>query len=85
MNVCLCWVVKVITGSRCLPPQVLERDTRLCDLNDKAETLKDNAEVFAVRSKRLRKKMWWKNTKGIFAAVALTLVIVAVVVLVVLV
>lgn len=63
--------------------KVLERDQRLTDMEDKAESLKDGAQRFERTSTQVKKKMWTKNMKWtvavICAVIALALVIVLII------
>jgi len=43
--------------------RVLERGERIDLLVDKTDRLGGNARDFRVRSRGLRRKMWWKNVK----------------------
>ncbi|XP_072367652.1 vesicle-associated membrane protein 4 isoform X2 [Scyliorhinus torazame] len=43
--------------------RVIERGERLDELQDKSESLSDNATVFSNRAKQLRRQMWWKECK----------------------
>ncbi|KAM3840287.1 vesicle-associated membrane protein 4 isoform 1-T2 [Vipera latastei] len=43
--------------------KVIERGERLDDLQDKSESLSDNATAFSNRSKQLRRQMWWRGCK----------------------
>ncbi|KAJ7332753.1 hypothetical protein JRQ81_014933 [Phrynocephalus forsythii] len=61
--------------------KVIERGERLDDLQDKSESLSDNATVFSNRSKQLRRQMWWRGCK-IKIIVALVVVVVLLVIIV---
>ncbi|KAI5090473.1 vesicle-associated membrane protein 4 isoform X1 [Silurus meridionalis] len=43
--------------------KVIERGERLEDLQDKSESLSDNASAFSSRAKQLHRRMWWKDIK----------------------
>ncbi|XP_077963925.1 vesicle-associated membrane protein 4 isoform X1 [Gasterosteus aculeatus] len=43
--------------------KVIERGERLDDLQDKSESLSDNASAFSSRAKQLHRRMWWRDTK----------------------
>ncbi|XP_062858219.1 vesicle-associated membrane protein 4 isoform X2 [Trichomycterus rosablanca] len=43
--------------------KVIERGERLEDLQDKSESLSDNASAFSSRAKQLHRRMWWKDMK----------------------
>ncbi|XP_075012850.1 vesicle-associated membrane protein 4 isoform X2 [Calonectris borealis] len=58
--------------------KVIERGERLDDLQDKSESLSDNATAFSNRAKQLRRQMWWRGCKmkAIMALVAVILLLV---------
>merc|ERR1712032_73937 len=43
--------------------KVLERDSKLHDLDNRASTLEASSSMFQQSSRRLRKKYWWQNMK----------------------
>merc|ERR1712112_770256 len=43
--------------------KVLERDSKLSDLDNRASTLEASSSMFQASSRRLRKKYWWENMK----------------------
>uniref|UniRef100_A0A9J8A3Z8 Vesicle-associated membrane protein 4 n=1 Tax=Cyprinus carpio carpio TaxID=630221 RepID=A0A9J8A3Z8_CYPCA len=43
--------------------KVIERGERLDELQDKSESLSDNASAFSSRAKHLHRRMWWKDMK----------------------
>ncbi|XP_060722696.1 vesicle-associated membrane protein 4 isoform X2 [Tachysurus vachellii] len=43
--------------------KVIERGERLEDLQDKSESLSDNASAFSSRAKQLHRRMWWRDIK----------------------
>ncbi|XP_067085879.1 vesicle-associated membrane protein 4 isoform X1 [Osmerus mordax] len=43
--------------------KVIERGERLEDLQDKSESLSDNASAFSSRAKQMHRRMWWRDTK----------------------
>uniref|UniRef100_A0A4W3KFV4 Vesicle-associated membrane protein 4 n=1 Tax=Callorhinchus milii TaxID=7868 RepID=A0A4W3KFV4_CALMI len=43
--------------------RVIERGERLDELQDKSESLSDNATAFSNRAKQLRRQMWWRECK----------------------
>ncbi|XP_066482419.1 myocilin isoform X4 [Tiliqua scincoides] len=61
--------------------KVIERGERLDDLQDKSESLSDNATAFSNRSKQLRRQMWWRGCKmkAIVALVAVAVLLVIIV------
>lgn len=65
--------------------KVIERGERLDELQDKSESLSDNATAFSNRSKQLRRQMWWRGCKikAIMALVAVILLLVIIILIVV--
>ncbi|XP_037762185.1 vesicle-associated membrane protein 4 isoform X3 [Chelonia mydas] len=63
--------------------KVIERGERLDDLQDKSESLSDNATAFSNRSKQLRRQMWWRGCKmkALVALVAVILLLVIITVM----
>ncbi|XP_009998207.1 PREDICTED: vesicle-associated membrane protein 4 [Chaetura pelagica] len=61
--------------------KVIERGERLDDLQDKSESLSDNATAFSNRAKQLRRQMWWRGCK-MKAIIALVTVILLLVIIV---
>ncbi|XP_022188967.1 synaptobrevin-1 isoform X2 [Nilaparvata lugens] len=43
--------------------KVLERDTKLTELDNRADALREGASQFEQHANRLKRKMWWKNVK----------------------
>ena len=43
--------------------KVMERDTKLDELDAQAHELSTSAQVFEVQSRKVRRKMWWRNLK----------------------
>ncbi|CAJ0943075.1 unnamed protein product [Ranitomeya imitator] len=43
--------------------KVIERGERLDELQDKSESLSDNATAFSSRARQLRRQMWWRECK----------------------
>lgn len=52
---------------------LLERGERIDLLIDKTDRLGGTARDFRIRSRRLRRKMWWKNIKLIFLLIFVVL------------
>ncbi|XP_059710670.1 vesicle-associated membrane protein 4 isoform X2 [Haemorhous mexicanus] len=61
--------------------KVIERGERLDDLQDKSDSLSDNAAAFSKRAKHLRRQMWWRDCK-MKAIIALVVVILLLVIIV---
>jgi vesicle-associated membrane protein 4 len=65
--------------------RVLERGDKLEDLEEKSSELAESATQFRVSSRRLERKMWWKNCRlkiFIFGFIGIILLIIAVIVIV---
>ena len=43
--------------------KVLERDTKLTELDNRADALQAGASQFEYSARNLKRKMWWKNCK----------------------
>lgn len=43
--------------------RVLERDSKLCELDDRADALQQGASQFEQQAGKLKRKYWWKNLK----------------------
>uniref|UniRef100_A0A4W3JS75 Vesicle-associated membrane protein 4 n=1 Tax=Callorhinchus milii TaxID=7868 RepID=A0A4W3JS75_CALMI len=61
--------------------RVIERGERLDELQDKSESLSDNATAFSNRAKQLRRQMWWRECK-MKAIVALVVLIVLLIIII---
>ena len=62
--------------------KVLERDEKLATLETKSDALSANAKGFNTTSRRLKRRMWWRDKRWAVAVAVLTAIIVAVVVVV---
>ena len=61
--------------------KVLERDTKLSELDQRADNLQEGASQFQTQAHRLKRKYWWQNLKfmiiiGVVVAVLLIIIIV---------
>ncbi|XP_004345740.1 hypothetical protein CAOG_06150 [Capsaspora owczarzaki ATCC 30864] len=61
--------------------KVLERDAKLTDIQDKSEALRDGAERFQTTSRKLKRKMWYKNIKFMIILVVVVLILIGAIVL----
>lgn len=61
--------------------KVLERGSKLAEIEHKTVELNQTANQFRRTAHRVRRKFWWRNVKRVGAAVAVGLAIVVVVVL----
>jgi len=72
-------VQEVVTIMKSNVDKVLERDSRLSELDTRADALSNSAQLFERRSTQIRKKMWWNNLKWkIILGVVLILAIVGI-------
>eukprot|EP00127_Corallochytrium_limacisporum_P005605 Clim_evm4s209 gene=Clim_evmTU4s209 len=62
--------------------KVLEREENLQNLDDKTEALRDGADRFQTTSKRLKRKMWYRNMKFNVMLVVLVLIFIAVIIII---
>lgn len=54
--------------------KVLERDSMITQLDERADALKEGAEMFEKQAGALKSKFWWKNMKMIAVMVGVGLV-----------
>jgi len=59
--------------------KVLERDAMISQLDERADALKEGAEMFEKQAGALKSKFWWKNMKMIAVMVGIGLVLVLVI------
>ncbi|RWS25265.1 synaptobrevin-like protein 2 [Leptotrombidium deliense] len=59
--------------------KVLERDAMISQLDERADALKEGAEMFEKQAGALKSKYWWKNMKMIAVMVGVGLVFVFVI------
>ena len=62
--------------------QVIERDQKLGDLEEKSELLKQGATQFSTKARVLKRQMWWKNAKFIVVMVSVILILILILVLI---
>merc|ERR1712029_172639 len=65
-------VGEVVDVMRVNVEKVLERDSKLTDLNLRADNLQAGANQFQTQATRLKKKYWWQNMKLIIIIVSAT-------------
>jgi len=75
-------VGEVVDVMRVNVEKVLERDSKLTDLNSRADNLQAGANQFQTQATRLKKKYWWQNMKmmiiiGVVVLVLLIIIIVS--------
>ena len=56
--------------------QVLERDQKLSQLDDRADALQEGASQFEKSAATLKRKYWWKNIKMMIILGAIVLVLI---------
>ncbi|KAK6308929.1 hypothetical protein J4Q44_G00203920 [Coregonus suidteri] len=61
--------------------KVIDRGERLEDLQDKSESLSDNASAFSSRAKQLHLRMWWRDMK-MKAIIALVVVVLLLIIII---
>ena len=60
--------------------KILERGSRLDNLEDRSEQLSNRADEFRVGARRVSRKMWWQNMRiNIFIGVVVVIVILIIV------
>jgi len=74
-------VGEVVDIMRVNVEKVLERDTKLSELDQRADNLQEGASQFQTQANRLKRKYWWQNLKfmiiiGVVIAVVLLIIIV---------
>jgi len=73
-------VDEVVNIMRVNVDKVLERDQKLSELDDRATALTEGASQFEASATRLKRKMWWQNTKMIIIMVAVAIVLLIIIV-----
>ncbi|KAL1543059.1 vesicle-associated membrane protein 724-like protein [Salvia divinorum] len=61
--------------------KTIERGQNLTDLNDKAQDLRESAQVFKRGGEQLRRKLWYKNMKMKLVVLGILLLLVLIIVL----
>lgn len=62
--------------------KVLERDTKLSDLDSRADALQMESAQFETSARHLKRKMWWQNMKmwlilGVVIIVIIIIIVIA--------
>lgn len=60
--------------------KVLERDSKISELDDRADALQAGASQFEASAGKLKRKFWWKNCKMIAILVTIVLVIIIIII-----
>ncbi|KAK9738265.1 Synaptobrevin [Popillia japonica] len=63
--------------------KVLERDTKLSELDSRADALQEGGKRFEQQAQKLKRKYWWKNLKmmlilGVIGLIILIIIIVTI-------
>uniref|UniRef100_A0A7E4VUJ9 V-SNARE coiled-coil homology domain-containing protein n=2 Tax=Panagrellus redivivus TaxID=6233 RepID=A0A7E4VUJ9_PANRE len=61
--------------------KVLERDSKLSQLDDRADALQEGASQFEKSAATLKRKYWWKNIKMIIIMCAIVVLLVIIIVI----
>ncbi|NP_001080943.1 vesicle associated membrane protein 2 S homeolog [Xenopus laevis] len=74
-------VDEVVDIMRVNVDKVLERDTKLSELDDRTDALQAGASQFETSAAKLKRKYWWKNMKmmiimGVMCAIILIIIVV---------
>lgn len=64
-------VDEVVDIMRTNVEKVLERDSKLSELDDRADALQQGASQFEQQAGKLKRKFWWKNCKMIIVMVVI--------------
>lgn len=62
----VCSTNQVVDIMRQNMDKVLERDSKLSELDNRADALQAGASQFETSAGKLKRKMWWQNCKVIF-------------------
>ncbi|KAK6321453.1 hypothetical protein J4Q44_G00084290 [Coregonus suidteri] len=74
-------VDEVVDIMRVNVDKVLERDSKLSELDDRADALQAGASQFETSAAKLKRKFWWKNCK-MWAILIAVIVIILVIIIV---
>lgn len=72
-------VDEVVDIMRVNVDKVLERDTKISELDDRAEALQQGASQFEASAGKLKRKFWWKNCKMWVILITVILVIIIII------
>merc|ERR1711868_131793 len=64
--------------------QVLERDARLTDIDDKSDSLAETAKGFDRTTKQVKNKMWYQNLKWTIILTIFSIILIAILVVLIL-
>ncbi|XP_010894455.1 vesicle-associated membrane protein 3 [Esox lucius] len=74
-------VDEVVDIMRVNVDKVLERDSKLSELDDRADALQAGASQFETSAAKLKRKFWWKNCKMWAILIAVIVIIVAIIII----
>ncbi|KRT86601.1 hypothetical protein AMK59_3005, partial [Oryctes borbonicus] len=60
--------------------KVLERDTKLSELDSRADALQEGGKRFEQQAQKLKRKYWWKNLKMMIILGVITLIILIIII-----
>lgn len=61
--------------------KVIQRDEQLDDLKAKSEHLRNGAQRFSIKAKKLRNKMWWQDKKTLCILISVIIFILLVIII----
>ncbi|XP_076125228.1 vesicle-associated membrane protein 3 [Alosa pseudoharengus] len=61
--------------------KVLERDSKLSELDDRADALQAGASQFETNAAKLKRKFWWKNCKMWAILIAVIVIILVIIII----
>jgi hypothetical protein len=62
--------------------KIIERDQKINDVLDSSEKLRDSASFFQRTAVKLRRKMWWKNTKFTLILAGIVILLIGIIVII---
>ncbi|KAG7494814.1 vesicle-associated membrane protein 3 [Solea senegalensis] len=74
-------VDEVVDIMRVNVDKVLERDSKLSELDDRADALRAGASQFETSAAKLKRKYWWKNCKMWAILIAVILIIIIIIII----
>ncbi|KAK6319148.1 hypothetical protein J4Q44_G00103590 [Coregonus suidteri] len=74
-------VDEVVDIMRVNVDKVLERDSKLSELDDRADALQVGASQFETSAAKLKRKFWWKNCKMWAILIAVILIILVIIII----
>ncbi|CDQ80727.1 unnamed protein product [Oncorhynchus mykiss] len=74
-------VDEVVDIMRVNVDKVLERDSKLSELDDRADALQAGASQFETSAAKLKRKFWWKNCKMWAILIAVIVIILVIIII----